>query len=290
MNHPSFLISVVEDLPSRVPNVAKPILRPFLPVYQEVKTKIYRSLGEREEQSPWGPKLIVDYSNPVERGVVVGTFEPDVIEYIEELIATERFFHFADIGANIGFYSILFSINVRSGSKVDAFEPLERNLSRLRNNIKLNQSCNINVHPFGLSDSEGDFKLSFSIDDPGQASLSNHLQADDACCSVLAKFKTFDKVYQIDDSPDILKIDVEGAEINVIRGAMDVLSTQNPDIILELHPSRLEGYGTEIEELTELLEEAGYTKSYHIEDMEWLNISDINELTSESSLHLHIHC
>jgi len=162
---------------------------------------------------------------------------------------------FFDIGANVGFYSILASRLVGSKGKIAAFEPLVRNLSYLQRHVELNHADNVRVLPFALS-SENTI-LSFST---GPNSAMGHLDKDGRG-EVLVPTVTLDEIAErLGMMPDVMKMDVEGAEMDVFRGATRVLSEARPVIFLSTHSPELRT------ECLAFLGGLGYTVTSLIED------------------------
>lgn len=154
---------------------------------------------------------------------------------------------FFDIGANIGYYSILASRLVGKKGKVVAFEPLIRNISYLHRHVELNGADNVRVLPFALS--TGNTILSFST---GENSAMGHLDANGGG-EMLVPTVSLDEIAQrLDLLPNVMKIDVEGAEMDVFRGAERVLTEAHPTIFLSTHSAELR------ENCKALLEDHGY--------------------------------
>jgi FkbM family methyltransferase len=158
---------------------------------------------------------------------------------------------FFDIGANVGFYSILASRLVGTDGNVVAFEPLVRNLSYLQRHVELNHADNVRVLPFALS-SENTI-LSFAT---GPNSAMGHLSRDGG--EMLVPTVTLDDIAErLGLMPDVMKMDVEGAEMDVFRGASRVLSEAKPTIFLSTHSPELRdeclallsGHGYSVESL-----------------------------------------
>lgn len=162
---------------------------------------------------------------------------------------------FYDIGANVGYYSILASRLVGPTGKVAAFEPLVRNLSYLQRHVELNHADNVRVLPFALS-SENTI-LSFST---GPNSAMGHLDRDGGG-DVLVPTVTLDEIAtRLGWLPDVIKMDVEGAEMDVFSGATRVLSEAKPVIFLSTHSPELRT------ECLTFLGGLGYTVTSLIED------------------------
>lgn len=115
-----------------------------------------------------------------------------------------------DIGANIGSFSIY---SAYKGAEVYAVEPEPHNLEALKNNIALNNMQDkIHVLPYGISDHKGTGVIS---DDGGGSSII------DTCIGSEIELMSFDTMFDLYnlEEVDILKIDVEGAEVEIILGA-----------------------------------------------------------------------
>jgi FkbM family methyltransferase len=134
-----------------------------------------------------------------------------------------------DIGANVGFYSLLAAKCVGSTGRVFAFEPLPENLSYLRRHVALNGLANATVCPVAVSDVAG--VLHFT---PGKNRSTGHL---DVAGDLEVKALSLDDFVIVEKNPhpQIIKIDVEGAEVRVLRGAQRVLETHRPLIFLATH-------------------------------------------------------
>lgn len=159
-------------------------------------------------------------------------------EMLETLTVGQTFF---DIGANVGYYTILASRLVGPSGQVVAFEPLVRNLAYLQRHVELNNASNVRVLPFAVS-SESTI-LSFSS---GQNSAMGHLDADGAGDTVVPTVTLDEITERLGIMPDVLKIDVEGAEMDVFRGAEHVLSEAKPAIFLSTHSPELRRQCTEL--------------------------------------------
>jgi len=150
-----------------------------------------------------------------------------------------------DLGANVGFYTLLAARLVGADGLVVAFEPLPRNLGYLRRHVALNACGNVMVIEAAVSDRVGEAKL--RADDNASA----HLGADG---DLLVRTLTLDDVVfgQGLRPPTIVKVDVEGAELDVLRGAARTLETWRPTLLLSTHSTVLR------RECHRVLAEAGY--------------------------------
>ena len=159
--------------------------------------------------------------------VVINQSEPAQV-YHARKIMNQDFICF-DIGANVGFYTLLFSQYAQS---VYAFEPLPRNLNFLERLIDINKINNVAIIRCAVSDEtrEGYFLK-------GEDHSLGKLDANgDVPVSVI----TCDQfVAETGVIPNLIKIDVEGSEVEVLRGARCLLASSHPTILLSVHSDRL---------------------------------------------------
>ncbi len=171
-----------------------------------------------------GRRWIVGSSN---HGCWLGSYE-----YSKQQLFAERIRYGSivfDIGAHVGFYTLLASELVGSDGRVYAFEPVPRNLFYLKRHLQLNRITNVTVIEAAVSDSSG-----VAYFDEGPGSSMGHLSAQGTC---LVKTIALDEMIsgkQI-PVPDCLKVDVEGAEMLVLRGAESLLTQSHPIIFLATH-------------------------------------------------------
>ena len=154
-----------------------------------------------------------------------------------------------DIGAHFGYSTLCFSAleNTHGKAKVISFEPNPHNLEALKNHLDNNDSSNVEVAPLALSDNKGSFEMMISNDIQGSQSTGSYLNGvmPPLEKSVYNKFtKTVVNTETLDQyindkgiTPNILKIDVEGAEYKVLKGAMSWLKNNQPKklLLIEVH-------------------------------------------------------
>lgn len=133
-----------------------------------------------------------------------------------------------DLGANVGFYTLLAAELVGHYGSVHAFEPVSRNLQYLRCHIALNGLANVTVIEAAVSDTNGKrrFRLHHS---PAMGHLSDDGQKEVSTVT-LDEF-----VFGTVTTPHSIKIDVEGAEYAVLQGAREVLAQHRPALLLATH-------------------------------------------------------
>jgi FkbM family methyltransferase len=165
-----------------------------------------------------------------------------------------------DVGANIGWYSMLAARQVGPTGRVIAFEPFLINAAYVRENAISNRLDNVMVIPAGVSDHDGwaTFLDKGSLE--GRLSESHsRAQAERWATqdqrvkgSAVVPVLSLDKWIAANDQPppNLLKIDVEGAEAGVLNGMTETLRTAKPTLIIELH-------GTNVE-VADMLDSVGY--------------------------------
>jgi|TARA_Y100000031_G_scaffold154210_1_gene201224 FkbM family methyltransferase len=182
--------------------------------------------------------------------------EHGVWEAFESAIVVKRLRSgavFVDVGANIGYYTLLASSLVGAQGHVLAFEPERKNFDLLRDNSSRYGAANIRVVHAGLSDEEGDGLLYLCKDN-----LGDHRMFDDeARPHQRIKLIVGDGLLQREcDRVDFLKIDTQGAEANVVAGLQETIAVNRDhlDMIIEFWPYGLIQAGRSARALLNLLE------------------------------------
>jgi FkbM family methyltransferase len=187
-----------------------------------------------------GKKLIVASGSRFIRG----TYEPELTSLFIDLIRPGHIVY--DIVAHIGYYTVLSSLLTGESGKVISFEPLPLNVGYLRRHIRANGCKNVKLVQACVGDSscQGSFDNSRGT---GVGHLAVH-------GTLTVHVISLDDMYQHGELqlPDLMKIDVEGAELMVLKGASSVLADGRPVILLSVHSETLR------RECSEFLETAGY--------------------------------
>lgn len=139
---------------------------------------------------------------------------------------------FLDVGACNGLYTISMADQVK---KVIAVEPHPANHHRLMENIGLNKINNVEAYKLAITDSEGPVNL--LGDGKEAAGHGSSTIVDEATTQYRAYATTLDNL--LEDAPNIIKIDIEGAELQALRGAERILNSQDCRLLLiEVHPNK----------------------------------------------------
>lgn len=180
-----------------------------------------------------GLSFVVQPSEPIGWNILFqGTFEPELREILSSLLQKSAVA--IDVGANTGWHTSLMSRLVGDGGRVIAIEPNPAVVRRLHENIALNHLGNVDVFPLALSDRDEIAAFHESIEDPGQAHL---VGTGERACENTTRVETrrLDRI--VEDCGltrlDLIKIDVEGYEWPVFRGAERTIDKFKPHIIFE---------------------------------------------------------
>ena len=189
-----------------------------------------------------------------------------------------------DIGANIGWYSLLVH-SINKSSSIHAFEPIPYTFKRLSDNCSVNQANTITCHNFGFSSEPGSFPFYFYPEGSGNASIRNLADREDAqvieCeLKILGDF-CLDLLPS--SSIDFIKCDVEGNELFVFQGSTSVLQEHKPILLVELLRKWCASFGYHPNEVLELMFDLGYS-AYGVNSSGGLScITSISDSTIETN-------
>ena len=167
---------------------------------------------------------------------------------------------FVDVGAHVGLVSLPAASVMPKNSKVISFEPALKNLEMLKKHINLNNFIDQiiienfllgekNIHevtffqdkkPTGMNSIVKNEKTNYQLTKVTQISLDSYFENNQY-------------------SPDIMKIDVEGAEINVLMGAKKTIRKHKPVIYLSVHPINIIRFGQSIKMLSKIIQDLNYS-------------------------------
>lgn len=192
---------------------------------------------------------------------VGGVYEPSTTILIERLIRPGMVV--VDVGANIGYFSLLAAHKVGSQGKVYAFEPHPDNYALLVKNIQANNYTNIVALQKAVSNTSGTLRLFGSSTNHGRHSIASSNVLNLANEAEVEGITLDEYVQQVVKSQqiDLLKIDVEGAEQMVIEGGRKILEAAAPTVLMEFWPRGLRNLGGDPLKLLEIFDQAGYTIS-----------------------------
>lgn len=170
---------------------------------------------------------------------LTGDAEPEVQNTLAELVKPGQTVY--DVGANIGFFTMLCSRLVGPEGAVYAFEPIPQNVATLRHNVALNGLTNVVIIEKALSSSTGAAEMFVSpwsafhsLNVAGASKQENHGPQSG---EIVVQTVTLDEFVRGEDvrAPDLVKIDVEGAELVVLDGMRETLRSRQPLLLVEVH-------------------------------------------------------
>jgi len=165
-----------------------------------------------------------------------------------------------DVGANIGYYTLLLAKLVGTKGKVFAFEPAPDNFFLLEKNISLNGYKNVVLENLALSNSNGHVDLYLSDESmgwhriyPSKFCSNNHVKVE------MIRLDDYFKNENIRDTISFIKMDVEGAEFGVLKGMTTILKNNKKlTLLLEFVPHYIREFGSNPKDLLNFLDEQGF--------------------------------
>lgn len=160
-------------------------------------------------------------------------YEEPTVRLFSELLRSKSCVF--DVGANIGYYTLLAATALEGRGEVHAFEPCPGIFQRLCDNVNRNVLHSANLNQMALADKDGEQRLFLPVDRAGtNASLvADFVKQDAFVVTPVARFDSYCRM-RATRPVELLKIDVEGAEASVLRGMGALLDDWQPDIICEV--------------------------------------------------------
>ena len=200
------------------------------------------------------------YAKPIDfvenRLCFFGTWEPAITAQFQRLLKSGDIV--LDVGANIGYYSVLASKLVGPEGKVIAFEPSPSIRQRLSANLELNAIENVSVVPYAAWYENGQAVLNLVDGNRGSSTLG---QTSNSSQSESVELKRLDEMIpdHLVERIRLLKIDVEGAEWAALQGASGLLErAKNIAVICEVCPERIEALSGSLNELLSFMSQRGF--------------------------------
>jgi FkbM family methyltransferase len=218
---------------------------------------------------PWPPQGVVSLDNfgvfradfgslPYRNFFLWGRYEPHIVWYLEAILRPGDVFF--DIGANFGLFTIISAKIVQNTGRVYSFEPLPEAHQYLSDSVALNGLTNVQLNRMAVGARSGNTEIyRFHHLHLGYSSLLPYQRSDSTSypCTLVSldDYVSANGVAKM----SMIKIDVEGAERDVLYGARNVLERERPAIILEINRQTASAFGYTPEELTAFLADLGYS-------------------------------
>jgi FkbM family methyltransferase len=202
-----------------------------------------------------GARLVVQPNDYGGRTLALfGEYDPKVTYVFDRLLRAGD--NVLDIGANHGAVTLHCAARLNGSGAVHAVEPQPELVEQIRRSVQLSGYSGVTVHEVAVSDTSGQSTLSIPAGHTGAASIAHGLNGGDGCHRTIRTIRTADFLTQVGVAHwRLWKIDVEGHEAAVIRGAFDYLrDVDQPDVIV------FEEHGRPVTqtETAQLLTDLGY--------------------------------
>lgn len=179
-------------------------------------------------------------------------YELGVLETLDLLLHPGD--RFVDVGANIGMITLHARSLVGDDGRIDCFEPNPDCVAAIHANLILNGITNVVIHPCGLGDRAGPMILHLTSEHTGTATLAD--TGEDTVRKFSVDVEVGDEALR--EPPRVIKIDVEGFELQVLRGLRRTLADSAPFVITEVIESQLARAGSSTSDLVDLFAKQGY--------------------------------
>jgi FkbM family methyltransferase len=169
-------------------------------------------------------------------------FEPHVVRLFLKYLSRGN--NVMDVGANIGYFTLIASHLIRDEGIVYAFEPSPANNQKLRRNIELNKIHNVIVSANAVSDTTGIATFSIPSGEIKNSGRSSFRTLEEDCLQLEVKTISIDAELRNYKKIDLIKMDIEGAEARALAGMAELIKRDQPVIIMELSNSYLQQLGS----------------------------------------------
>ena len=208
-----------------------------------------------------------------------GSYEENELEMILKLIQPNN--NVFDIGGNIGWVSMNISRCIPNVN-IYTFEPIPKTFKYLSKNIKLNNFSNIYINNFGFSNEEKELIFYYYPEGSGNASMLNLSENPNVEKTVCSVKKLDDYVFSNNLVVDFIKCDVEGAELFVFQGGLEVLKKYKPIVFTEMLRKWALKFNYHPNEIISMYKEIGY-KCYTINGHALTEIITMDDNTIETN-------
>lgn len=180
-----------------------------------------------------------------------GNYEPSILKCITRYCETQSVI--IDIGANIGALTVFFS-KIANEGQVISIEPGSENFRYLNKNIEHNACDNVKALNFGIANYNGKAIFNY-VPSVAACSFISTSGVKEGCQEEVQMLTLDQLLYDIHLSRiDLIKLDVEGGELDALKGARTTIETFNPKLLIEWNPATMKRfYDTSGEELYEFI-------------------------------------
>lgn len=205
-----------------------------------------------------GYRIFLNIDKQVDKEVYIGSFEAININFFRKLLEGNMVIF--DVGANIGYYSIVAAGKLKNNGVIYAFEPASTPFNQFQLNIQINAIQNIELFQLGVADKSGEVNFNVCEDDAynsiGSSPMSTIKQSLKINVVSIDEFCENKNIKHI----DIMKIDTEGAEYLILKGGKNIFSSSNaPILFCEYNKSTITGFDYNLQDFDGIIKSYGYT-------------------------------
>lgn len=165
-------------------------------------------------------------------------YEPHITKLIKNILNENDVF--LDIGANIGYFTMLASSIIKTNGKVIAFEPNPQNLQLIYSSMQQNKMHNIDIYPYAVSNNKT--ILRFANVGSNGVVITEHAQ--DQKHFFFVQSVMLDTILKDEPCINLIKIDVEAHEPYALEGMKEIIKKHRPKILTEFHPWAMKFYNS----------------------------------------------
>ena len=227
------------------------------PIYLEIKYLLWRVclkylVNPKKVIMVEGNKMFLDDKDSLL--LSLKPYEKENVEIIKKIVQKEDVI--LDIGANIGYFTLILAKIAGEKGKVFAFEPYPKNFEILKKNIEVNNYKNVILENKAVFNKNEKIKLFLSPINNGAHRIFNTLNGKNSIEVEAIKLDDYLKNKKI----DFFKMDIEGAELNALIGMESILKNKDIKFIMEFSPENLRELNkpSKIKELLDFLENKGF--------------------------------
>jgi FkbM family methyltransferase len=228
-------------------------------ILAEIAAKLFAPKGGILEGHVGIYRVLFDFHNLLQRQMYFELYEQPETQLIHAVLDTGDVF--LDVGANIGYYSLLASQIVGAHGQVHAFEPIPQNVVALRRTMLLNGITNIVVNQLAVGARPGSLDLFVSDHEAGSSGWASIVPSRRRSKVVTVERTAIDHYLRSRSISQVslVKLDIEGGELDAFKGMRSLLGQPHaPDLLCEVNPHLLEKLGRESHDLTRFIAERGY--------------------------------
>ena len=190
----------------------------------------------------------------------LGSYESKELAFMSQVLKPES--TFIDIGANVGWHSLNAAVLVGQNGAVISFEPFAMNYARIQKNISLNPTLDqIVVEKIGIGAKSDSITLHYNSDDDNAGMASQFVEGNTSEKIQVIAFDQYEKIASL-KRIDMIKLDIEGGELNALHGMQKTLKEFKPILMIEFDPEILSKQTGMQKEMISLLSNLNYKPTY----------------------------